>query len=282
MSKQEYVTFVVLHYNCFEETKACVDSIMALDRKEQIRVVIVDNASVNDSLQKLQQTYRGHEQIFLLHNDENVGFSAGNNRGYEYAKAHWNIEFVIFANNDLLFEDKEFIEKVRKEYENSRFGILSPDIFHTTLKIHQSPMDEKMVLPVSGVRKTILFNRLALWMYPVFYALYGKNMNETRASVSDLSYRKNIVPMGACLICSKTLMEQKKVIFAPETHFYYEEYILSYWCLKNGVDIVFQPEIQVLHNHGMATKSLGDPRKVVRFRMKNILQAARVYYKLIK
>ena len=93
-------------------------------------------------------------------------------------------------------------------------------------------MDEKMVLPVSGVRKTILFNRLALWMYPVFYALYGKNMNETKASVSDLSYRKNIVPMGACLICSKTLMEQKEVIFAPETHFYYEEYILSYWCLK--------------------------------------------------
>lgn len=282
MSNQEYFTFVVLHYNCFEETKACVDSIMNLAQKEQIRVVVVDNASVNDSCQRLRQTYQENEQVHILHNDTNAGFSAGNNKGYVYAADHWNSEFVVFANNDLLFEDREFIAKVRKEYENSRFGILSPDIFHTTLKIHQSPMDERMVLPIWGVRKTILFNQLALWMYPLFYALYGKNMKETRASVSELVYRKNIVPMGACLICSKTLMERKKVIFSPETHFYYEEYILSYWCLKNGVDIVFQPEIQVLHNHGMATKSLGDPKKVVKFRMKNILQAARVYYKLIK
>ena len=39
--------------------------------------------------------------------------------------------------------------------------------------------------------------------------------------------------------------------------------------------------IQVLHNHGQATKSLGDDRKIIRFRMNNILQAAKVYYKLI-
>lgn len=281
MNKQEYFTFIVLHYNCFEETKACVDSIMELEQGEQIRVVIVDNASVNDSWQRLQQTYQNNEQVHLLHNDDNIGFSAGNNRGYEYARAHWNVEFVVFANNDLLFEDRELLRKVRREYEKSRFGVLSPDIFHTTLKIHQSPMDERMVLPVRGVRKTIVFNRLALWMYPVFYALYGRNMEETKASVSDLAYRKNVVPMGACLICSKTLMERKPVIFSPETHFYYEEYILSYWCRKNGVDIVFQPEIQVLHNHGMATKSLGDRKGVTKFRMKNILQAAKVYYKLI-
>lgn len=281
MNKQEYFTFIVLHYNCFEETRACVDSIMRLDQSDQIRVVVVDNASVNDSLEKLQQAYRENEQIHILHNEENAGFSTGNNKGYEYARLHWGSEFVVFANNDLLFEDREFIAKVRREYENSRFGILSPDIFHTTLKLHQSPMDEQMVLPAAGVKKTILFNQLALWMYPLFYAVYGKTMKETKASVSDLSYRKNVVPMGACLICSKTLMDRKRVIFSPETHFYYEEYILSYWCQQNNVDIVFQPEIQVLHNHGMATKSLGDKKGVTKFRMKNILQAARVYYRLI-
>ena len=48
------------------------------------------------------------------------------------------------------------------------------------------------------------------------------------------------------------------------------------------MDIVFQPDIQVLHNHGKATKSLGDHRRVMKFRMKNILQAAKVYYRLPK
>ena len=65
---------------------------------------------------------------------------------------HWDSSFVVFANNDLLFRDREFIRKVRGEYEKSHFGILSPDVFHTTLKIHQSPIDENMVLPKNRVR----------------------------------------------------------------------------------------------------------------------------------
>lgn len=282
MEKEQYFTFIVLHYNCFEETKACVDSILALEQREQTQIVVMDNASVNDSLAGLKQTYGDNPQVHILHNESNEGFSAGNNKAYAYAKQHWDCEFVVFANNDLLFEDKEFIRKVREEYEASGFGVLSPDIFHTTLKIHQSPIDERLVLPVSGVRKTIVLNTVALWIYPLFYALFGKNMKETVAAAVDLSYRTDVVPMGACLIISERLMERKDVIFDPETHFYYEEYILSWWCAKHGVDIVFQPRIQVLHNHGRATKSIGDPKRVLKFRMQNILQAAKVYYKLIR
>ena len=148
MEKEQYFTFIVLHYNCFEETKACVDSILALEQSEQTQIVVMDNASVNDSLTRLQQTYGDNPQVHILHNESNEGFSAGNNKAYAYAKQHWDCVFVVFANNDLLFEDKEFIRKVREEYEASGFGVLSPDIFHTTLKIHQSPIDERLVLPV--------------------------------------------------------------------------------------------------------------------------------------
>ena len=56
MEKEQYFTFIVLHYNCFEETKACVDSILALEQSEQTQIVVMDNASVNDSLTRLQQT----------------------------------------------------------------------------------------------------------------------------------------------------------------------------------------------------------------------------------
>ena len=154
-------------------------------------------------------------------------FSAGNNIAYDYAVKHWDSSFVVFANNDLLFRDREFIRKVRREYEKSHFGILSPDVFHTTLKIHQSPIDENMVLPKNRVRRTILFNTLALWFYPLYYALLGKNSKDVALSVTDLSYRKNIAPMGACLIFSRELMDRKPVIFSPETYFYYEEYILK-------------------------------------------------------
>lgn len=277
----KYVTFIVLHYNCAAETLACVESIRQLERQELVRVVVLDNASVNDSYQELQNAYDKDSQVFLLHSDSNLGFSGGNNRAWDYARQHWDSSFVVLANNDLLFPDRKFIGKVFEEYEKSGFGVLSPDIFHTKRKIHQSPIEDQMVLPVNQVRRTILFNTLALACYPVFYALYGRRMKETEQRSRNLNYRKDIVPMGACLIFSEKVFRVKDNLLAPETFFYYEEYILSYWCCKHQVDIVFQPDIQVLHNHGSSTKSVGNPKEVLRFRMKNILSAAKVYYRLI-
>ena len=66
MEKEQYFTFIVLHYNCFEETKACVDSILALEQSEQTQIVVMDNASVNDSLAGLKQTYGDNPQVHIL------------------------------------------------------------------------------------------------------------------------------------------------------------------------------------------------------------------------
>lgn len=279
---KEYITFIILHYNSYQETRKCVDSILDQKEKDNIKIVLIDNASTNDSLRELQESYEDNSQIHILHNEENFGFSKGNNIAYEYAKQHWNSEFVIVANNDILFQEKDFVGKIRREYEKSGYGVLSPDIYHATLGIHQSPISEQMILPVSSVRKTIFLNSIALSIFPVFYFLFHKIMQESVYENEDLSYRKNIVPMGACLIFSRKLLDKKDKIFSPETFFYYEEYILSFWCTKNNIEIIFQPEIQVLHNHGVSTESIGTSRNVMKFRMKNILMAAKVYYKMLK
>ena len=55
MERKEYFTFIVLHYNCFEETQECVDSILALEHSDCVKIVVMDNASVNDSLGRLQE-----------------------------------------------------------------------------------------------------------------------------------------------------------------------------------------------------------------------------------
>ena len=106
MERKEYFTFIVLHYNCFEETQACVDSILALEHSDCVKIVVMDNASVNDSLARLQEMYQSNEQVYILHNEKNLGFSAGNNIAYDYSVKHWDSSFVVFANNDLLFRDR--------------------------------------------------------------------------------------------------------------------------------------------------------------------------------
>lgn len=77
--------FIILHYNSYEATKVCVDSILGLDKQECVKVIVIDNSSANDSYKKLCETYSG-TKVELLQTEYNCGFSAANNIAYEYCK----------------------------------------------------------------------------------------------------------------------------------------------------------------------------------------------------
>lgn len=273
--------FIILHYNSYEATKVCVDSILGLDKQECVKVIVIDNSSANDSYKKLCETYSG-TKVELLQTEYNCGFSAANNIAYEYYKKKYDCDFVIFANNDLEFIQKDFVKRIYEEYQNSKFAVLGPDIYNPIIDTHQSPISYEMQRSKSQVKKTIIFNRLALTFFDLYYMFFGKSRND-KPEIKDAGvYQENVIPLGACLVISKKLLKKKSVVFSPETFFYYEEYILADWCLKNNEKMVYQPAIKVKHYHGMATKTVGNAKQSELFRMKNIYNSSKIYYKQLQ
>ena len=273
--------FIILHYNSYEATKVCVDSILGLDKQECVKVIVIDNSSANDSYKKLCETYSG-TKVELLQTEYNCGFSAANNIAYEYCKKKYDCDFVIFANNDLEFIQKDFVKRIYGEYQNSKFAVLGPDIYNPIIDTHQSPISYEMQRSKSQVKKTIIFNRLALTFFDLYYMFFGKSRND-KPEIKDAGvYQENVIPLGACLVISKKLLKKKSVVFSPETFFYYEEYILADWCLKNNEKMVYQPAIKVKHYHGMATKTVGNAKQSELFRMKNIYNSSKIYYKQLQ
>lgn len=273
--------FIILHYNSYEATKVCVDSILGLDKQECVKVIVIDNSSANDSYKKLCETYSG-TKVELLQTEYNCGFSAANNIAYEYCKKKYDCDFVIFANNDLEFIQKDFVKRIYEEYQNSKFAVLGPDIYNPIIDTHQSPISYEMQRSKSQVKKTIIFNRLALTFFDLYYMFFGKSRND-KPEIKDAGvYQENVIPLGACLVISKKLLKKKSVVFSPETFFYYEEYILADWCLKNNEKMVYQPAIKVKHYHGMATKTVGNAKQSELFRMKNIHNSSKIYYKQLQ
>lgn len=273
--------FIILHYNSYEATKVCVDSILGLDKQECVKVIVIDNSSANDSYKKLCETYSG-TKVELLQTEYNCGFSAANNIAYEYCKKKYDCDFVIFANNDLEFIQKDFVKRIYEEYQNSKFAVLGPDIYNPIIDTHQSPISYEMQRSKSQVKKTIIFNRLALTFFDLYYMFFGKSRNG-KPEIKDAGvYQENVIPLGACLVISKKLLKKKSVVFSPETFFYYEEYILADWCLKNNEKMVYQPAIKVKHYHGMATKTVGNAKQSELFRMKNIYNSSKIYYKQLQ
>ncbi len=273
------ICFVILHYNGIEDTEKCIQSIRQLAGQEDIRIVIVDNASPNGTGKLLAHRYAKEEDINVLCRNENDGFSKGNNAGCDYALKKWNPEYLVVANNDVIFAQKEFITLIRETYEETPFAVLGPDIYNPDRKIHQSPIsdtlpDEKQIC------RTIFLNRVVLWAFALCYPLmkrYFRNL-EVKAGLPHNRNWDDVCVMGACLIFSREYFGDRDKIFDPETRFYYEENIMLLWCRKQQKRVLYRPALQVVHMEGRATETVdSDNKNKIKFRMKNILDSARIY-----
>lgn len=276
--------FVILHYNTILETEQCISSVQNLERQNEIAIVIVDNASPNGTGHTLAEKYKECETIKVLLRAYNDGFSAGNNEGCKYAVDKWNPEFLVVANNDIQFPQKDFISRIEQEYEKSKFDVAGPDIFNPITQIHQSPIS-KDPPKLKEVNKIILLNQCALTLFFITYPMmkqYFQRLNSVDRSLHSQKYQENVCLMGACLIYSKKYITVRSKLFAPETRFYYEENIQTLWCKRNKKKIVYQPLLIVHHMEGKATESVGErKRERIQFRMQNILEAAKIYRKFL-
>lgn len=284
MMENKIVCFVILHYMGIEETIDCVSSILALDDNSQARIVIVDNASPNNSGKKLQEKYQNNENIFVLLRKANDGFSRGNNEGVDYAKLRWHPDFYVITNNDVLFEQQDFIIQVFDSYKEYVFDVMGPDIYAPVYKVHQNPMQHE---PPSlfQVQNTIVKNTVGLIFFPLLKKYIASLHSEgiRKAAVgNNIIIHPKLCLKGACMIYSREYVEEKGKVFAPETYFYYEEFIQAVYCFKKNKTVVYNPNLKVIHMDGQATnQECDDGYQKSKYILKNMLASAKVYRKVL-
>ena len=95
MGKKIYT--VILSYNNFDDTKECIDSSINNIKNISNTILIVDNGSVDNSFEKLEELYK--EKCVYIKNNKNLGYAGGNNIGIRYAIDH-GADYVCILNND--------------------------------------------------------------------------------------------------------------------------------------------------------------------------------------
>lgn len=280
------VSFVILHYKDRAITDKCIQSILKLENQEQIQIVIVDNDIHKDknSRKELADFYKGNSRIHVLPVYENGGFSHANNKGYAYAREELQSSWIIAANNDITFEQKDFIKRLEKSRQKHPCHVMGPDIVRLCDGIHQNPMDTRLRTEKEAAY-TVRMNHLALTLYPFSFPLVSKMLAEgSQEQDADFygSMQEDIVPCGACLIFTPDFVKSESLAFTPETQFFYEEYILAYRCRKKGFSILYEPSVKVIHDSAAATKATyKDRKKRLRFMMEQTEKAAKIYLEMI-
>lgn len=89
------VSVILVNYNGLAHLGPCLGSLASLNYdKGRLEIIVVDNASIDDSTHWLQDHC---PQVKVIRNERNVGFSRACNQGVERARG----DYVAFVNNDM-------------------------------------------------------------------------------------------------------------------------------------------------------------------------------------
>ncbi len=111
------VTTVLVNWQEWQETISCVKDLRRMDY-DNLTVVVVDNGSTNDSVQRLS----GRDFV-LLTADTNRGFGAGCNIGIRYALER-GASYVWLLNNDALADPDALRQLVKVAMEDPEVGVV--------------------------------------------------------------------------------------------------------------------------------------------------------------
>lgn len=106
---------VILSYNLLDMTRDCIESIRKTTPDSAREIIVVDNASKDNSVAWLKQ----QKDIKLLCNKENCGFPMGCNQGIRMAEKESDI---LLLNNDTIMTENALFWLRMGLYENDRVG----------------------------------------------------------------------------------------------------------------------------------------------------------------
>lgn len=124
--------FLILNYKTYNDTIRLAKDLILNDLKDR-KIVIVDNASPNESFNVLSDTFADAENVEVVYNQSNDGYARGNNYGLYYIEKY-HPRYVCIINNDVYF-NFSVIEKLENLYVSiPNVAFLVPVQYHLDQK----------------------------------------------------------------------------------------------------------------------------------------------------
>jgi GT2 family glycosyltransferase len=223
------VYIVIVNWNGWRDTDACLASLAALDYPNA-RVVVVDNASTDGSVTELR---RRHPELTLLSSGANLGFAGGNNVGLRYALER-GAEYVWLLNNDTLVEPDALTHLVARAQRGA--AGLPVGLCGSTL-VYEGQRDTVQAL--GGAR----YNR---WWGTV--AAIGQHQPREQPIDAAAVERQLDYLIGASMLVSRSFVETVGPM--QEDYFLYFEELDWAVRARGRFALAYAPESVVYHKEG--------------------------------
>lgn len=231
------LSIIIVNYNVRYFLEHCLRSVQSACNGIEAEVIVVDNNSVDGSVEMLREKF---PWVQTIASKENLGFSKGNNLGIQKAKGR----YLLLLNPDTVVEEDTFRRCIEYMDDHPKAGGLGVKMMDGSGAFLP---ESKRGLPTPDVAFYKIFGLSALFPKSRTFGKYHLSYldQDTIASIEVLS--------GAYMFLRKSVIDQ--IGGLDENFFMYGEDIdLSYRIVKAGYENIYFPETRIIHYKGESTK----------------------------
>lgn len=176
------ISIIVLTYNKLKEaTKQFLDYLY--QDNQDFELIIIDNGSTDGTVEFLRKFEQEHDNVKVIYNCENLGYSKGCNQGIKVAKG----DIIGLLNNDILFSS-DWLKHIEDFFEKEPdAGFVSPHMIERSIYSRQK------------------FKKI------------------TKKPINKLAYDTSIKPSFSCVFSKKQLFDKIGLFDENFTPAYFED-----------------------------------------------------------
>ncbi len=227
------LSILLVNWNTGKLLVECIQSVYKFTTKLSFEIVVVDNASSDDSVEMLEAEF---PEIKLIKNTQNVGFAKANNQAYLEAKG----TYICCLNPDTVLLNNALEVLYKYLLNNPKCGIVGP----------------KLLNP-DGTIQYVCARRLPN-LYTSFVWITGLNQRCPNifegSNIENWDHRNSRdvdCLAGACMVFRRDFSKDNK-IFNEGYFMFGEDVEICLWAKRCGYTIYYLSDAEVLH-YGQAS-----------------------------
>ena len=231
------LSIIIVNYNVKYFLHQCLKSINSTSKNIQLEIFVVDNNSVDNSVEMIQHEF---PHIKLIKNKENVGFATANNQAIKQSKG----KYILLLNPDTILQEDTLEKCVTFLEKNKDVGGLGVKMLDGNGNFLP---ESKRSLPSPSSAFYKIFGLSFLFPKSKTFGQYHLNYLD-----KDQIHEIDVIS-GAFFMTKKNILN--KIGMLDESFFMYGEDVdLSYRIQKNGYKNIYFPKTSIIHYKGESTK----------------------------
>jgi len=239
------VSIVIVSYN----TRRILDECIASIKRETAvshEIIVVDNASRDDSTRMLKEKY---PEVRLIENSENAGFAKANNQGFEVARG----KYFFMLNSDTVVLDGAIDKLVDFMEKTPDAGICAPRNAGRAGELQYS-CDH-----FPGIWNTLCVYSNLVNRFPKV-----KMFRRSRMQYWDYAAVRDVERVAGCSLMIRSELYRELGGLDSNYFMYFEETDLCYRVISEGYRVVYLPYTAIIHYGGESSAAQTGERVINR------------------